>query len=519
VLDSLMEIIDRAGMRGEVSMFALRGQRALAAAYRHLARRRSVFALTALYEPFGLAPLEAMAAGLPAVVTKFGGPSESLRAGDEEYGILVDPTDPEDVGAGLHALTSSTAAWERYATVGYGRVLARYTWERTAEGYLEAISGEKNDVVEGRGEGATALHAGDTPAPVDGSRSRGRLPIAPYFAERASEEGVSLETLEELYFKLDLLAVGETMVDFISHEMAHSLRTASQFSRYLGGQPANVAVYVAKLGGRSAVITSLGSDYFGEYVEDQLQHHGVGTEAVSRTDEAATTNAFVTRTVSVPDFQVNRGADALLTVRQVDEEMISRARIVHTSAFALSRDPQRLAVRRAMRLGSRLGKIVTLDPNYDPRVWPDKVEAWEVLAEVMPYVTIVKPSLEDARRLFDFNLDEETLAETAITEFHDLGAETVILTRSGGFVTISENGSVEHVGPLPKVQIENVTGARDAFWSALLMAYLDGKNWSEAIRFAHEVASLKLRVEGHVERMIDRESIYVSLEPAGRRST
>jgi len=28
-----------------------------------------------------------------------------------------------------------------------------------------------------------------------------------------------------------------------------------------------------------------------------------------------------------------------------------------------------------MRIGSRLGKIVTLDPNYDPRIWPDKVEA------------------------------------------------------------------------------------------------------------------------------------------------
>jgi sucrose-phosphate synthase len=92
VLDSLMDVIDRAGMRGEVSMFAVRGQRALAAAYRYLAKRRSVFALTALYEPFGLAPLEAMAAGLPAVVTKFGGPSESMREGDEEYGILVDPT-------------------------------------------------------------------------------------------------------------------------------------------------------------------------------------------------------------------------------------------------------------------------------------------------------------------------------------------------------------------------------------------------------------------------------------------
>ena len=521
VLDSLVEVVDLARMRGEVSMFAVRGQRALAAAYRHLARQRSVFALTALYEPFGLAPLEAMASGLPAVVTKFGGPSESMREGDEEYGILVDPTDPEDVGAGLHALTSSPEVWERYAEAGYGRVLARYTWERTAEGYLGAISGEKSDAVEGREEGATTLHAGDDPGLVsdDGVSSTGRLPLPPYFTDPGSGDGVSLDNLDELYYRLELLAVGETLVDFISHEMAHSLRTASQFSRYLGGQPANVAVYVAKLGGRSAVITKLGSDYFGEYVEDQLQHHGVNTESVSRTDEAATTNAFVTRTVSIPDFQVNRGADALLAVRQVNEEMISRARIVHTSAFALSKDPQRLAVRRAMRLGSRLGKIVTLDPNYDPRVWPDKAEAWEVLAEVMPYVTIIKPSLEDARRLFDFNMDEETLEETALNEFHDLGARVVILTRSGGVVTVSDNGSVERVGPLPKVRVENVTGARDAFWSALLMAHLDGKDWPEAVRFAHEVASLKLKVEGHVERMIDRETLYAGLKSAGQRTT
>jgi sugar/nucleoside kinase (ribokinase family) len=51
------------------------------------------------------------------------------------------------------------------------------------------------------------------------------------------------------------------------------------------------------------------------------------------------------------------------------------------------------------------------------------------------------------------------------------------------------------------------------------MAYLYGKDWSEAVRFAHEVARLKLRVEGHVERMIDRESIYRGIEPAGRRTS
>jgi sucrose-phosphate synthase len=509
VLDTLMQIVDQTALRGQVSMFSLRGQRALAAAYRFFAGLRSVFALTALYEPFGLAPLEAMAAGLPAVVTKYGGPSESLRSGDEEYGILVDPSDPEEVGAGLYTLVGSVERWQRYAEAGYGRVLDRYTWERTAEGYLEAVSGRDRDA--GREEeAATTLHAGDEArsVPKGAAFSPERLPIPRYFMDPASGEGASVKELDELYYALDVLAVGETVVDFISHELAHSLRTAGRFSRYLGGQPANVAVYVAKLGGRSAILSSIGADYFGEYLEDQLQHHGVSTEALSRTDAMYSTSAFVTRTVGVPDFQVNRGADSLLGVREVTEELVERARVIHASAFALSRDPQRLAVRRAMRLGHRFGKIVTLDPNYDPRVWPDKVEAWEVLAEVLPYVTIVKPSLEDARRLFDYNMDEEALEEACLRDFHDLGAKVVILTRSGGVVTVSDGGEVDRVGPLPKVHVENVTGARDAFWSALLVAHLDGKDWSDCVSFAHEVASLKLRVEGHVERMIYRAEIY-----------
>ena len=504
VLDALMEVIERARMRGLVSMFALRNQGQLAAAYRFFSGQCSVFALTANYEPFGLAPLEAMAAGLPAVVTKNGGPSESMREGDEEYGILVDPSDPEEIAAGLYALASNPECWQRYAEAGYGRVLDHYTWERTAEGYLEAIEGRKRMAEED-------VDGFPTPKP--------QVEIPAYFTDPRQENDVSLDTVDELYFELDVLAVGETLVDFISREFAISLRTVGQFSRYLGGQPANVAVYVAKLGGRSAVISKVGTDYFGEFLEEQLGRHGVSTEGLRRSGEAATTNTFVARTVGVPDFQVNRGADALLNIREVPDELVERAKAVHTSAFALSRDPQRLAARRATRLGARLGKIVSLDPNYDPRVWPDRDEAWEVIAEVLPYVTVVKPSLEDAKRLFDPNLDDDALEEACLEAFHDLGAEVVVMTRSGGVVTVSDGASVEHVGPLPRVRVENVTGARDAFWSALLVARLDGKGWQECVRFAHEVATLKLGAEGHVERMIDRQALYERLEtPAEHRA-
>ena len=57
---------------------------------------------------------------------------------------------------------------------------------------------------------------------------------------------------------LDLLAIGETVVDLISVEETDSLRHAHTFRKYLGGSPANIAVYVAKLGGASAIISKMG---------------------------------------------------------------------------------------------------------------------------------------------------------------------------------------------------------------------------------------------------------------------
>jgi sugar/nucleoside kinase (ribokinase family) len=169
-------------------------------------------------------------------------------------------------------------------------------------------------------------------------------------------------------------------------------------------------------------------------------------------DRNRTTAAFVSSTSGKPDSEITRGDNYLLRPEEVHEEVVERTRTVHTSAFARSRDPQLLAVRRAMRLGHRPGNIVSLDPNYDSRVWPDKEEAWEVLAKIMPYITIVKPSLEDTRRFFDHNLDDVTLRECSLNEFHDLGTEVVIFTSSGGVVTVSNSPTVEQVGPLTRLR-------------------------------------------------------------------
>ena len=180
VLAEILAAVAQDHLRGQIAIFALRGQKPLAAGYRYFAASRSVFALTSLYEPFGLAPLEAMAAGLPAVVTRNGGPSESLFDGQRAYGVLVDPESPADIAAGLLRLLGDRQNWQAFADRGYRRVLERYTWPRTAIGYLEAIN--------------------DRLAATSGAQRGPWLPFPPYFRDPKPENEPTLAELARLYF-------------------------------------------------------------------------------------------------------------------------------------------------------------------------------------------------------------------------------------------------------------------------------------------------------------------------------
>ena len=140
ILHEIVEVADDEALWPCLTAFDLNSQGELAACYRYLAQHRhGVFCLTASYEPFGLAPLEAMAAGLPVVVTRNGGPTESLRDEHGHYGILVDPHNPHAIAAGLCRLTGDAAAWTAMQQAGLQRIEDQYTWTRTAQGYLRAL--------------------------------------------------------------------------------------------------------------------------------------------------------------------------------------------------------------------------------------------------------------------------------------------------------------------------------------------------------------------------------------------
>jgi sucrose-phosphate synthase len=134
ILRPILEAIDHAHLRDHVFFLNVQSQAELAATYRYFAEFGSVFALTAFYEPFGLAPIEAAACGLAVVATRNGGPSEIFADG---AGVLVDPFNEQDIAEGL---LEGIVAAARYAAMGRQRVEERYVWEKTAKAYLTLIT-------------------------------------------------------------------------------------------------------------------------------------------------------------------------------------------------------------------------------------------------------------------------------------------------------------------------------------------------------------------------------------------
>ncbi len=141
IIFSLMEQYD---LQGNVTFINLGSQQALAAAYRTVAKNKGIFCLTSLYEPFGLATIEAMSCGIPVVVTENGGGSEILRDQEETFGVLVNPEDHSSMAEGALGLLSNEERWNHYRKQGLSRVKTTYTWEAAATGYTASITNAKN---------------------------------------------------------------------------------------------------------------------------------------------------------------------------------------------------------------------------------------------------------------------------------------------------------------------------------------------------------------------------------------
>ena len=94
-------------------------------------RAADLLVLPTRYEPFGLVAPEAMASGIPVIVSRSAGVVELLEHGVNAC-LLDDPTDERELARALGDLSDPA----RRAAMGKGKVVESLSWERTVEGVL-----------------------------------------------------------------------------------------------------------------------------------------------------------------------------------------------------------------------------------------------------------------------------------------------------------------------------------------------------------------------------------------------
>lgn len=322
-----------------------------------------------------------------------------------------------------------------------------------------------------------------------------------------------------------LYSIGEALIDFIALQKGAELKDVPTFEKVPGGAPANIAVAVAKLGGRSSLITKLGSDAFGDHLLDVLKENGVETDKVSQTDEAKTALAFVSvKEDGERDFSFyrNPSADMLLSEDEIRKDWFEEGDILHFCSVGLVESPMKYAHRKAIGAIKERGGIVSFDPNIRLTLWSDHDECRRTVTSFLPFAHLVKVSDDELEFITGIKNEWE-----AIDSLFKGDVRAVVYTKGEkGAELYMKNGHFQSPGY--PIKVADTTGAGDAFIGAFLYQLLESDvrasklasflnaHHVEVLSFANAAGALTASVQGAIPALPTRVQIRKFLDERKR---
>ena len=286
-----------------------------------------------------------------------------------------------------------------------------------------------------------------------------------------------------------IAAVGECMVELLGRGDSWTMGFAGDTFNTLWALhalcPERPATYVS----------AFGDDPFSR---DQLAffgRHGIGIGASPVVAGARPGLYAITLTGAERAFTYWR-ADAAARQLAADPAALAKSlenqALVYFSGITLAileasaRDTLLAAVAAARAAGS----LVAFDPNYRPRLWPDKDAARAAIARALEIADLALPTFPDEQALYGDATPEATAAR--------IGAqvEEVVVKNGERPALVHAGGRSQSVATVHVAAPVDTTGAGDSFNGAYLAARLAGHAPAEAAHRAHKVAAAVVRVRG-----------------------
>jgi 2-dehydro-3-deoxygluconokinase len=300
---------------------------------------------------------------------------------------------------------------------------------------------------------------------------------------------------------IDLVTLGEVLLRLAIPSPAR-VETARQLDVQIGGAEANVAATVARLGLRTAWISALPANAWGERVRRELAGHGVDCRHVRRIEGARLGLYFLEYGVPPRPIRVlydrRDSAFARLAVTDVDWEPVRRARLVHLSGVTagLGDSGQALA-RRAIDEAT----VLSFDVNYRVALWTP-ADARRFIEPILPRVRYLFMGEEEAATVFGLTDAPEATLETLAGWAPEA---TIALMRGANGSLVRDGGRLFTPARRPAVQIVDPIGAGDAYVAGFLWAALRERATQEAVDTADVVAALKCSTWGDIATIDARD--------------
>ncbi len=295
----------------------------------------------------------------------------------------------------------------------------------------------------------------------------------------------------------DAIIIGGAIVDIplapVSREVFDTPSTPlERIAMQIGGDAANEALVLARLGHAPALVSVIGRDAPGDFVLRTMAEAGVDTGSVSRragldtginvvlVDEGGERRFITNRSGSLRQLALSDILPAL------DSPALRDARVACLASLFVS---PRLTLRDTAVLFDALkARGLTLCADTTRR------KNGETLKEVGPLLSRLDyffPNLEEAALLTGTD-DPDAVTEALI----GCGIKHVAL-KLGGRGCLLKSREERHLIPaVPGVRCVDTTGAGDTFAAGFIAALLEGRSFADCGRFANAAASLCVQSVG-----------------------
>ncbi|WNJ19459.1 PfkB family carbohydrate kinase [Pontibacter sp. G13] len=296
----------------------------------------------------------------------------------------------------------------------------------------------------------------------------------------------------------DLVAVGEVFMDFVSSEAVNSLSEVESYVPSPGGSPARLCKHLAALGHPVSLVASVGLDFFGNRIREDLREHGVDASFVRAKPQAHTSLAFFAPKAGKPNqmevMETSMVRQADYQIMDITWEELAQTKIFHTTAFALGRQPARASIWEGVSKARQRGALLSMDFNFSIEQWPNLDEARSVLKTFCFFRPIIKMNNEEFKNIWS---GTSYTSAQVIDSLMEAGAEAVVFTdRIQGNRVYSQSEATQVFDPIPPVEVSNPRASGDAFWAGFLSAKLAGKSLSDCVECANQQALSLLQSSG-----------------------